>query len=328
MDNVVTIVLGGGRGTRLFPLTHLRSKPAVPIGGKYRLIDIAISNCIHAGLKKIYVLTQFNSASLNRHVAQTYRMDMFSNGSVEVLAAEQTPEGEHWFQGTADAVRQAARHFGVVEAEYYLILAGDHVYRMDFGDCSRPISSRIRHYDRGAAVTPRRDGHGHFRFDVRADFGLRGETASDRWLKSDRACRRHPDDVDAGQTVCASMAQNASREVLPTLSAVWPWTSTRRSTPSMLRSHLSRLLGGRGHGGLVLRRQHDADQAQRRSSSIPAADLRIRACRRAIASPPVAHLRRRVPRYVRNHRQHDRRAHVDSTWREHLAINPARRRWL
>jgi glucose-1-phosphate adenylyltransferase len=127
-------VLGGGRGTRLFPLTHLRSKPAVPIGGKYRLIDIPLSNCLHAGLKKIYVLTQFNSASLNRHVAQTYRLDLFSGGFVEVLAAEQTPEGEHWFQGTADAVRRAARHFREAGAEYYLILAGDHVYRMDFAE--------------------------------------------------------------------------------------------------------------------------------------------------------------------------------------------------
>ena len=134
MNDVVTIVLGGGRGARLFPLTHLRSKPAVPIGGKYRLIDIPISNCLHAGLKRIYVLTQFNSASLNRHISQTYRMDLFSDGSVEVLAAEQTPEGEQWFQGTADAVRQAARHFRNVDAEYYLILAGDHVYRMDFGE--------------------------------------------------------------------------------------------------------------------------------------------------------------------------------------------------
>src|SRR5262245_29377569 len=134
MNDVLTIVLGGGRGTRLFPLTHLRSKPAVPIGGKYRLIDIPLSNCLHAGLKRIYVLTQFNSASLNRHVAQTYRMDLFSGGFVEVLAAEQTPEGGQWFQGTADAVRQAARHFREIDAEYYLILAGDHVYRMDFAE--------------------------------------------------------------------------------------------------------------------------------------------------------------------------------------------------
>jgi len=147
MNDVLTIVLGGGRGTRLFPLTHLRSKPAVPIGGKYRLIDVPISNCLHAGLKRIYVLTQFNSASLNRHIAQTYRMDLFSGGFVEVLAAEQTPEGEQWFQGTADAVRQAARHFRDVEAEYYLILAGDHVYRMDF------VELIEAHIERDADIT-------------------------------------------------------------------------------------------------------------------------------------------------------------------------------
>jgi glucose-1-phosphate adenylyltransferase len=147
MLDVLTIVLGGGRGTRLFPLTHMRSKPAVPLGGKYRLIDIPISNCLHAGLKRIYVLTQFNSASLNRHIAQTYRLDLFSEGFVEVLAAEQTPEGEQWFQGTADAVRQAARHFRGIDAEYYLILAGDHVYRMDFGEL---IES---HIDRDADIT-------------------------------------------------------------------------------------------------------------------------------------------------------------------------------
>ena len=132
MNDVLTLILGGGRGTRLYPLTHMRSKPAVPIGGKYRLIDIPISNCLHAGLKRIFVLTQFNSASLNRHVAQTYRLDMFSDGFVEVLAAEQTPDSSAWFQGTADAVRQAARHFAGYDADYYLILAGDHLYRMDF----------------------------------------------------------------------------------------------------------------------------------------------------------------------------------------------------
>jgi glucose-1-phosphate adenylyltransferase len=134
VQDVLTIILGGGRGTRLFPLTQLRSKPAVPIGGKWRLIDIPISNCLHAGLERIYVLTQFNSASLNRHIAQTYRMDLFSGGFVEVLAAEQTPEGGQWFQGTADAVRQAARHFRDLDAEHYLILAGDHIYRMDFAE--------------------------------------------------------------------------------------------------------------------------------------------------------------------------------------------------
>ena len=134
MEDVLTLILGGGRGTRLFPLTHMRSKPAVPIGGKYRLIDIPISNCLHADLKRIFVLTQFNSASLNRHIAQTYRLDTFSDGFVEVLAAEQTPESSDWFQGTADAVRQAARHFIGYDADHYLILAGDHLYRMDFCD--------------------------------------------------------------------------------------------------------------------------------------------------------------------------------------------------
>jgi glucose-1-phosphate adenylyltransferase len=134
MNDVLTIVLGGGRGTRLFPLTHHRSKPAVPIGAKYRLIDVPISNCLHAGLERIYVLTQFNSASLNRHIAQTYRMDLFSGGFVEILAAEQTPDGEQWFQGTADAVRQAARHFRDLDADYYLIISGDHICRMDFGE--------------------------------------------------------------------------------------------------------------------------------------------------------------------------------------------------
>jgi glucose-1-phosphate adenylyltransferase len=134
MKDVLTLILGGGRGTRLFPLTHMRSKPAVPIGGKYRLIDIPISNCLHAGLKRMFVLTQFNSASLNRHIAQTYRLDTFTDGFVEVLAAEQTPESSDWFQGTADAVRQAARHFRGYQADHYLILAGDHLYRMDFCD--------------------------------------------------------------------------------------------------------------------------------------------------------------------------------------------------
>lgn len=131
MTDVLTLILGGGRGARLYPLTKHRSKPAVPIGARYRLIDVPISNCLHAGLHRIFVLTQFNSASLNRHIAQTYRMDHFSNGFVEVLAAEQTLEDSNWFQGTADAVRRASRHFVAYDADYYLILAGDHLYRMD-----------------------------------------------------------------------------------------------------------------------------------------------------------------------------------------------------
>jgi glucose-1-phosphate adenylyltransferase len=133
-DEVLTLILGGGQGTRLFPLTQLRSKPAVPIGGKYRLIDIPVSNCLHADIRRIFVLTQFNSASLNRHISQAYRMDPFSHGFVEILAAEQTPDNPHWYQGTADAVRQAVRHFVRYDADYYLILAGDHLYRMDYAE--------------------------------------------------------------------------------------------------------------------------------------------------------------------------------------------------
>jgi glucose-1-phosphate adenylyltransferase len=131
-SDTLAIVLGGGQGKRLFPLTATRSKPAVPIGGKYRLIDVPVSSCLHADIRRIYVLTQFNSASLNRHISNTYRLDVFSGGFVEILAAEQTPDNPHWFQGTADAVRQAARHFVEHEADYYLILAGDHLYRMDY----------------------------------------------------------------------------------------------------------------------------------------------------------------------------------------------------
>jgi glucose-1-phosphate adenylyltransferase len=133
MIDVLGIILGGGQGSRLFPLTQTRSKPAVPIGGKYRLIDVPISNCLHADLRRIFVLTQFNSMSLNRHIARSYHMDPFSRGFVDILAAEQTPDNPHWFQGTADAVRQAARHFVGYDADYYVILAGDHLYRMDYG---------------------------------------------------------------------------------------------------------------------------------------------------------------------------------------------------
>ena len=132
LTDTLAIILGGGQGSRLFPLTAARSKPAVPIGGKYRLIDVPISSCLHADIRRIYVLTQFNSASLNRHISNTYRLDRFSGGFVEILAAEQTPDNPNWYQGTADAVRQAARHFRGYPADYYLILAGDHLYRMNY----------------------------------------------------------------------------------------------------------------------------------------------------------------------------------------------------
>lgn len=132
MQNVIGIILSGGRGERLYPLTKLRSKPAVPLAGKYRIIDIPVSNCLNAGINKIFVMTQFNSASLNKHVVQTYKFDMFSQGFVDILAAEQTPESSSWFQGTADAVRKSIKHFAPYRADYVLVLSGDQLYQMDF----------------------------------------------------------------------------------------------------------------------------------------------------------------------------------------------------
>ena len=144
---LLAVILGGGVGTRLFPLTQQRSKPAVPLGGKYRLVDIAISNCINSDVLRMFVLTQYNSASLNRHIAQTYRFSQFSNGFVEVLAAEQTPDSPQWFQGTADAVRQVLPHIRDWGIDTLLILSGDHLYRMDYRQFL------TRHYESDADVT-------------------------------------------------------------------------------------------------------------------------------------------------------------------------------
>ncbi|RPH93270.1 glucose-1-phosphate adenylyltransferase [candidate division KSB1 bacterium] len=132
MEQTVAIILGGGRGTRLYPLTKQRSKPAVPFGGMYRLIDIPVSNCLNSGIDRIFVITQFNSASLNRHIALTYMFDTFREGFVTILAAEQTPDNADWYQGTADAVRKNLRHIRPTGAEDILILSGDHIYRMDY----------------------------------------------------------------------------------------------------------------------------------------------------------------------------------------------------
>src|SRR6185437_11279778 len=132
MHDVLSLILGGGRGTRLYPLTMLRSKPAVPIAGKYRVIDIPISNCINSDCNRIYVLTQFLSVSLHRHISNTYKFDPFSRGFVEVLAAQQTNEAADWYQGTADAVRQQVRYVREDGAHEVLILSGDQLYRMDF----------------------------------------------------------------------------------------------------------------------------------------------------------------------------------------------------
>jgi glucose-1-phosphate adenylyltransferase len=147
MQEVLGIIMGGGRGQRLYPLTKMRSKPAVPLAGKYRIIDIPISNCLNSGVKQIFVLTQFNSASLNKHVVQTYKFDVFSGGFVDVLAAEQTPDNPFWFQGTADAVRQNIKHFAPYDVDYILILSGDQLYQMDF---RRLVTA---HVETGADIT-------------------------------------------------------------------------------------------------------------------------------------------------------------------------------
>ena len=147
MASVVAIVLGGGAGTRLFPLTHVRSKPAVPFAGKYRIIDVPVSNCLNSDINRIFILTQFNSASLNHHVSGTYRFSLFSKGFVDILAAEQTPFGQRWFQGTADAVRQTLHHLHEHSFDLALILSGDQLYQMDFEHLL------AHHQETGANVT-------------------------------------------------------------------------------------------------------------------------------------------------------------------------------
>ena len=144
---MISLILGGGAGSRLYPLTQQRSKPAVPIGGKYRLIDIPISNCLNSGVRRMFVLTQFNSASLNQHIKNTYSFDHFGSGFVDILAAEQTPGSDQWFQGTADAVRQSMRHLANQDYDYILVLSGDQLYQMDFEKMAR------YHVDQGADLT-------------------------------------------------------------------------------------------------------------------------------------------------------------------------------
>jgi len=147
MNDVLGIIMGGGRGSRLHPLTAMRSKPAVPIAGKYRLIDIPISNCINSGIFRVAILTQFNSVSLHRHISQAYNFDVFHTGWVEILAAEQTPESADWYQGTADAVRKQLFEIQATGAEYVLILAGDHLYRMDYREMAQ------YHWEKQADIT-------------------------------------------------------------------------------------------------------------------------------------------------------------------------------
>ncbi len=145
--SVIAVILGGGAGSRLYPLTSTRSKPAVPIGGKYRLVDIPISNCINSNINRMFVLTQYNSASLNKHIKNAYQFSQFSSGFVDILAAEQTPDSLGWFQGTADAVRQSLKHIQNNDFDYVLILSGDQLYQMDFGDMFK------NHIDKGADIS-------------------------------------------------------------------------------------------------------------------------------------------------------------------------------
>ena len=246
MDDVLAIILGGGQGSRLFPLTQHRSKPAVPIGGKYRLIDVPISNCLHADLRRIFVLTQFNSMSLNHHIARTYRMDPFSHGFVDIIAAEQTPDSSSWFQGTADAVRQAARHFRRFAADYYLILAGDHLYRMDYG---RLLDA---HVDGDAditvaalPVTPHdAPGMGIFRFDREGQIvGFEEKPNADRLAAIGASVPPgalfRADTYDPNKPFVASMGIYVfSREVLLDLLENTTVTDFGRETiPSALSTH-------------------------------------------------------------------------------------------
>ena len=147
MIKMICLILGGGAGSRLYPLTEKRSKPAVPIGGKYRLIDIPISNCINSGVKRMFVLTQYNSASLNAHIKNSYNFDIFTKGFVDILAAEQTPGNKEWFQGTADAVRQSRQHYERHDFDYVLLLSGDQLYQMDFEAMAK------HHIEKGADIT-------------------------------------------------------------------------------------------------------------------------------------------------------------------------------
>ena len=349
MNDVLTLILGGGRGTRLFPLTHMRSKPAVPIGGKYRLIDIPISNCLHAGLKRIFVLTQFNSASLNRHIAQTYRLDVFSDGFVEVLAAEQTPESSDWFQGTADAVRQAARHFTGYDADYYLILAGDHLYRMDFCELIEAhIESRADITIAAQPVTPRRrDRDGHLPLRRRGPDRRRSRRSRTTrgWPRSAAASRAARPRAARPPTSRSSprWASTCSRATCCSRSSSSPAsTSARRSFRrrsrriSVQRVHLPRLLGRRRHDRGVLRREHQADAARRavqflssaladlHASAIPAGDARLRQ-----HAAILDRRRRLLSRSVRDRglgRRHpDARGTRNAT---HHALGAARRRFV
>jgi glucose-1-phosphate adenylyltransferase len=169
MKKMICLILGGGAGSRLYPLTEKRSKPAVPIGGKYRLIDIPVSNCINSGVKRIFILTQYNSASLNAHIKNSFNFDTFTRGFVDLLAAEMTKENESWFQGTADAVRQSAKHFMRHDFDYVLILSGDQLYQMDFEEMLDQHISRKAELTIACLPVPARDATGFGIMKVNSD---------------------------------------------------------------------------------------------------------------------------------------------------------------
>lgn len=156
---VFCVIMGGGRGTRLYPLTQSRCKPAVPLAGKYRLVDIPISNCLNSGFNRIYLLTQFNTASLHRHIQEAYKFDPFGGGFVDILSAEQTESGEAWYQGTADAVRQNMHHFGVKDGDYFIILSGDQLYRMDLHKMVEQHKLTGADVTIAATIVPREQAH-------------------------------------------------------------------------------------------------------------------------------------------------------------------------
>ena len=219
MRSVLALILGGGRGTRLFPLTKSRSKPAVPVAGKYRLIDIPISNCINSGLHTIYVLTQFLSVSLHRHIANTYKFDMFSQGFVEVLAAQQTNESADWYQGTADAVRQNLSYIERENPDEVLILSGDQLYRMDFRQLIETHRGHRADVTIAAIPVPEKDttGFGLMSMDAaQPRHGFRGEAEDRRGAAAVLHLRRV--DRDAA----------ASRATAGTTSRTWASTCSRR----------------------------------------------------------------------------------------------------
>jgi len=266
MKDAIAVVLGGGRGARLFPLTQYRSKPAVPIGASYRLVDVAVSNCIHANLRRIFVITQYQSESLNRHVSDTYKFDAFASGAIELLVAEQTDAKESdWFRGTADAVRKTMKHLARESWDHVVILSGDQLYRMDLVDMLRV------HRQESAAVTvamkavPAAQTHG---------LGIMKVDPSGRVLHFDE---KPPPERLPG---LASTPPGAREPVYLASMGIYAFTRkalerahrgchAHRLRPSRAAAHAIQrarpglfvrwLLGGRGDGALVLRSQSGID---------------------------------------------------------------------